>query len=143
MSVLKNYPEEKFWSKVDKTKSCWNWKGCLRKDGYGHLSVETKAKLPHRISYQLLVGRIPKKLQIDHLCRNRSCVNPKHLELVTIGENVLRGKSFSAINAKKTHCKRGHEFTKENTIVGTKPRGYRRMCKTCNRNYYWNKKCVS
>lgn len=82
----------------------------------------------HRFSYIIHKGEIPPKLVIDHLCRNTLCVNPDHLEAVTHKENLLRGIGPTSINAKKTHCIHGHEYTPQNTDY--KPNGTRR-CKTC------------
>jgi hypothetical protein len=79
----------------------------------------------HRLAYQLLVGPIPEGLVIDHLCRNPPCQNPAHMECVTHRENTLRGASPHAMNARKTHCKRGHEFTFQNTYVDAKG------CRSC------------
>lgn len=87
--------------------------------------------LAHRYAYELLVGPIPEGLHIDHLCRVRLCVNPAHLEAVTCHENNRRSTSPTAVNAKKTHCPRGHEYTEENTYFA--PPDGRRMCKPCAR----------
>lgn len=94
----------------------------------------------HRFAYELLVGPVPEGMQLDHLCRNRWCCNPEHLELVTPRENTLRGVGPSAVNAVKTHCKNGHEFTPENTRVDQ--RTGERGCWTCRRaiSAAWNAK---
>ena len=84
----------------------------------------------HRVSYQLVVGEIPEGLTLDHLCRNPSCVNPDHLEPVTTKENILRGVSKIAQQARQTHCKRGHPFDEENTMI---VRGSARQCRACNK----------
>jgi hypothetical protein len=90
----------------------------------------------HRLAYELFVGPIPEGQTIDHLCRNRPCVNPGHLEVVDMRTNLLRGSSPTAQNARKTHCKHGHEFTPENTAL---KQGRYRICRTCrarrNREY--------
>lgn len=109
---------------------CWIFTGTLDKDGYGRIVVPGMGtRLSHRLMYEAKVGPIPKGLEIDHLCRIRSCVKPEHLEAVTRRENSLRSESFAAINARKTHCIHGHEFTPENTYV--KPNGHR-QCRRCN-----------
>ncbi len=118
---------------------CWLWYGTINtQTGYGVISAGRKKLLAHRISYEMTYGPIPVGLEIDHLCRVRSCVNPEHLEAVTHQENVRRGlASFVAANAvwrSRTHCKNGHEFTPENIIwrEGRTPaRAESRMCKTC------------
>jgi hypothetical protein len=121
-------PVERFWSKVIKTETCWLWTGAGTPKGYGQFSPHRRHVYAHRYAYELLVGAIPEALTIDHLCRVRACCNPEHLEVVTIGVNVLRGDSPSAKNARRTHCQRGHEFTANNTY--TMPSG-RRQCRAC------------
>lgn len=108
--------KERFWSKVEKTDSCWNWTGSLR-NGYGLFRFNGKIQSAHRVSFELIKGKIPKGLELDHLCRNPSCVNSDHLEPVTGKENNARSDSLPAKNARKTHCKYGHEFTPENTYI--------------------------
>lgn len=84
----------------------------------------------HRFSYEILVGPIPEGMELDHLCKNRRCVNPAHLEPVTHHENLIRGNGFTGINARKTHCSRGHELSQDNIL--NRSRGGRE-CKTCHR----------
>lgn len=109
----------KFARKVARTATCWRWIGNLHPDnGYPRFWLGRHDDyLAHRLAYEWSGGTIPAGLTIDHLCRNRWCVNPDHLEPVTRGENNLRGGSPWAENARKTHCHRGHEFTAENTYT--------------------------
>lgn len=107
---------------------CLVWTGCTNSKGYGSIWTRDGMKLAHRIAYELAVGPIPDGLVIDHLCRNRRCVHVPHLEVVTRGENTLRSPiNFAAINARKTHCIRGHEFTAANTQIS----GGTRHCRAC------------
>ena len=102
--------KEKLLQKINKTKNCWIWIGHITPLGYGRYS----AKFAHRLVYELLVGKIPKGLELDHLCRNTRCVNPKHLEPVTHKENILRGIGWTAINARKILCLKGHPLKGKN-----------------------------
>ena len=122
---------ERFWTKVEKTQSCWLWTGA-KAEGYGQFALDggKKRVKAHRYAYKQLIGIIPEGLQPDHLCRNRGCVNPQHLELVTQRMNILRGVGATAINAAKTHCCRGHCLSGENLYV--KPSGERR-CMACDK----------
>lgn len=139
-SRIRGDDEARFWSKVDKdgASGCWLWTATKVSDGYGQflLTVDgvQRGRPAHRHAYELLVGPIPDGHQLDHLCRVRACVNPDHLEPVTQRENVLRGEGLAAINARKTHCKNGHEFTDENTRRYVGPNGApRRACRACHR----------
>lgn len=124
----------RFWGKVDKAGACWEWTGTKSPNGYGTFKIRNTDPLyAHRISYEAIVGPIPDGLHIDHLCRNRGCVNPAHMEPVTSKVNNLRGESIAAKNARKTHCHRGHEFTPENTWLRVGKRGPCRECRTCAR----------
>lgn len=80
-----------FWSRVDRSGSCWKWTAAKNNDGYGYFSARGYSARAHRWSFELANGPIPQGLVLDHLCRNRSCVRPDHLELVTVQENVVRG----------------------------------------------------
>jgi len=118
-----------FWNKVLFTTDCWEWQASLDKDGYGYYSTKI-GKRAHRFSYLIHKGKLDPNLQIDHLCKNKSCVNPDHLEQVTCRENLKRAETqISTINSKKTNCKRGHLFSGYNLIV--KKTG-KRTCRTCN-----------
>lgn len=110
---------------------CWDWLGYVEADGYSRMIVNGKRLPVHRVSYRVFCGPLDNR-HIDHLCRNRRCVNPKHLELVSPRENILRGVSPSAINAAKTHCKRGHAYTPKNTYE-LKQRKRGRLCRICHR----------
>lgn len=127
-------PLVRFWPHVvTKGDGCWEWTGSIcPSTGYGRLLVRGRRFMAHRYAYELLVGEIPDGLQIDHLCRVRTCVNPDHLEPVTLGENVLRGAGITAQNARKTHCKRGHPFDDENTYWPPHRPGTR-WCRECRR----------
>lgn len=112
---------------------CWEWTAGIDGAGYGQLAVQngegkTSAKA-HRLVYELLRGPIPEGLELDHLCRNRRCVKPGHLEPVTHAENVSRGRA-GAHHAAKTHCPQGHPYDEANTYV-RKDRVNRRQCRAC------------
>jgi hypothetical protein len=118
-------PELRFWSKVDKTDSCWLWTGALHDLGYARFSVGGLRVYVHRYSYELANGQIPEGLTIDHLCRVRHCVNPDHLEAVTHRENLRRSPiQPTTVNARKTRCPYGHLYS------GRDKRGWRE-CRTC------------
>lgn len=123
--------EAKFWARVDRGSEidCWPWLAGTRSTGYGSFYDGSRNVSAHRWAYELLVGPIPEGMVLDHRCRNRLCVNPAHLDPTTNRENVLRGVGHTAMNARKTHCKHGHEFTPENTYEN---KGMR-YCRACNR----------
>ena len=108
---------------------CWEWGGGIMKNGYGTFWYEGRTMLVHRWSYGYLVEPIPEGLTIDHLCRNRTCVRPSHLEAVTSRENTLRGDTPAARNSKKTHCSRGHLYNIGNTYTRKDRR--ERGCRIC------------
>lgn len=108
---------------------CWEWTACLNRAGYGNVGYQGRTVSAYKLFFELFVHIVPKPLTLDHLCRNRKCVNPAHLEPVTNKENVLRGVSPMAINAAKTHCINGHPFDEANTYFRRNNKG--RDCKMC------------
>ncbi len=124
-------PEHRFWRKVKigTLSDCWIWGGSITGGGYGQYEVRGTRKQAHRYAYELFVGPIPEGLTIDHLCRTRPCVNPRHLEPVSLKENILRGiKGLRGIrNTELTHCRHGHLYDEANTYHWRNTR----ICKTC------------
>ena len=118
----------RFWSKVQITEGCWLWLGAKHHKGYGSFWTGEKYKEAHRFAYEFAVGAVPEGLQIDHLCRNRGCVKPEHLEAVTQRENLRRGMNY---HRSQTHCKRGHPFDLFNTYRATNGRA----CRICAREH--------
>lgn len=130
---------KRFWAKVEKAGPvpegapelgpCWIWTGSKNRQGYGHFGVNAHLIFAaHRFAYELTIGPVARHLDLDHLCKLRICVNPSHMEPVTHIENVRRGSSPSAVNARAETCKFGHPFT---TYVTTDRPGGRRRCKVC------------
>lgn len=121
----------RFWHKlVVLGNGCWVWTGSVNKKGYGHFRLDGKIQAPHRLTREQVHGPIPEGLVPDHLCRIRSCAHYDHTECVTHRVNILRGQGIAARHAVQTHCKRGHEFTPENTYYSASRHG-NRSCKPC------------
>ena len=121
---------------IDANSGCWNWHGTIDKDGYGKIkirSIRNASLYAHRVSYELYCEPIPDGLQIDHLCRNRRCANPEHLEPVTCKVNIERSD-----RAQKKECKRGHPFTTKNTYFARQGKYVMRSCRQCQRIYTRN-----
>lgn len=116
---------------IDNT-GCWNWTGHINQDGYGRITRNNKVMPAYRYVYEIFKGPIPEGMTIDHLCENKACVCPDHLQPRTNRENILLGNNPAAINARKTHCDHGHEYTPENTIL--RKDGHRR-CRECTIEY--------
>lgn len=117
-----------FYARIKITPGCWEWTGYVNVKGYGRLNK----MIAHRQAYEMVVGDLDPTLVIDHLCRNRKCVKPTHLEQVTNRENLLRGDTLSAQNVLKTVCPRQHPYSPENTYY----RGRKRSCRTCVRDQH-------
>lgn len=115
---------------IEPNTACWLWLGTVNGLGYGMMTVAGRARLAHRLSYENARGPIPSGLDLDHLCRQPSCVNPAHLEPVTHRENVLRGASPAAKAARATACRAGHAYNQENTRVAADGS---RQCRECDR----------
>lgn len=139
--------ERRFWRFAfpEPNSGCWLWIGYVRPDGYGsfmlgsRLDGSRQMKRAHRAAYEYFVGRIPNNLELDHVCRNRCCVNPDHLEAVARSVNVRRGASAAARKLralKQTHCKNGHPFIDENT---NRWHGWR-QCIVCRNIRIWRER---
>jgi len=124
--------EQRFWEKVKKTETCWEWVAGKVSDGYGtfHVAPGQGMGSAHIVSWEMARGPVPEGLEIDHLCRNRSCVNPDHMEAVTHRVNSLRSDNPMARWARRTHCGKGHPLSGDNLMLRSD--GGRR-CRTCKR----------
>ncbi len=116
---------------------CWFWTGGKFANGYGMFQLQGKLRRVHRLSYVWTRGELPEGLQIDHICKVKLCVNPTHMEAVTLAENVRRSNGWGGIESRKTHCVNGHPFSGDNLrpriqygkVVG-------RTCRSCARATY-------
>jgi hypothetical protein len=117
--------DERFWAKVAKGDGCWEWTGARAPSGYGRFTDNYRQRIAHRVAYEITVGPISDDLTIDHLCGNKGCVRPSHLEPVTRGENVRR------YTRQITHCPQGHPYSGDNLII--RREGWR-WCRTCRSN---------
>lgn len=123
------------WLRIDRSggdEACWPWTGALTTNGYGQVVIDGKKRTVHRVAYEQVVGPILAGMELDRLCRNRPCANPRHMEQVTHRENTLRGETIAKRAKTRTHCPQGHEYAGEN-LAFTKS-GDRR-CRTCQRAY--------
>ncbi len=132
---------ERIKSRVRLSKNdCWEWQGYLTPTGYGQLSVGSRTDdsrvtvHAHRASYEAFVGKLIDGMHIDHLCKNRACVNPAHLEQVTPKENIHRSDAVYKKAHLITECPKGHKYTESNTYFRTtRAGGVGRQCKTCSK----------
>jgi hypothetical protein len=115
----------------DPNTGCWKWIEKTTRYGYAVINWKGRQWLAHRAVYTKLRGAIPEGLEIDHLCDNKACVNPMHLEAVPHQVNIVRSNGAAAENARKTHCKRGHELAGENLYRQVGPYGVQRVCRSC------------
>ena len=135
--------DARFWENVqpEYNSGCWLWTGCTSHKGYGRIQRKGKTYPVYRLCYTSLVGRVPRELQMDHLCRNPSCCNPAHLEPVTPRINVLRGlsglRTSTPLANRLTHCPHGHERTPENTYICPRGKPNCRQCKRDSARLWW------
>jgi len=123
-----------FDKKTIKLGDCWIWQGYKDRLGYGRVQYKNKKWLAHRLAYTMFVGAVPENKDLDHLCRNPSCVNPQHLEPVSHRTNVLRGASPLARYALLTQCSKGHELSGDNLRIRIRPGNIGRECIQCNKD---------
>lgn len=131
--------EDRLWRRVDvgHPLGCWEWTGA-KSLGYGVIGLGRRVDgndFTHRVAWRLLMGEIPDGMHLDHLCRNRACVNVDHLEVVTPAENKRRGFSPAALHARMKQCKRGHNFDRVRANGS-------RACSTCERSWRENRRAA-
>ena len=120
---------------TEEGQGCWTWTGRTSKNGYGRILVDGREVAAHRLVYQVFIGSVGKRTKLDHKCCNPACVNPSHMEPVSNKRNTLKGTGPTAVNARKTHCKRGHPLSGRNlatrkTTRKGKPVQFR-ACRAC------------
>ncbi|GFN09588.1 hypothetical protein GCM10010298_34560 [Streptomyces microflavus] len=129
--TLSRSQKARFWSKVSRDVDvCWLWAGTVNNTGYGRFWLTGRYWQAHRVAYTLACGPIADGLMVDHICRNRQCVKPAHLEAVSPRTNTLRGDSPTALNARKGVCVNGHVLAEENLV---QPVSDTRRCLACHR----------
>lgn len=125
---------DRFWERLAAAPNgCWEWKGHIHGQGYGQVRLGPlrTTTYAHRVAWALIGGELYPEFPLDHLCRNKKCANPEHLEQVTHRINILRGTAPAAVNAKKDRCHRGHPFDVKNTYIS---RDGKRQCRVCIRD---------
>lgn len=123
--------QDRFQAKIKRGTDCWRWLGPINPRGYGMFSYKGISFAAHRVGVVLDGREIPAGMVVDHTCRNRACVNPVHLRVVTARENALENSvGHAAQNSAKTHCPKGHEFTPDNLVQWALRQGYRH-CRIC------------
>lgn len=122
---------KRIFTKFRQGTGCWEWRAAKSSNGYGLVWFKGKTRLAHRVVYELLKGELSEELEIDHLCRNKLCVNPDHLEQVTHKVNNFRGIGITAKNSKKIMCLNGHSLTGSNLRTRIRGNNKERVCKEC------------
>lgn len=128
------YTLGRFRFQVCLSKGCWFWDGPVNRNGYSRTTIDGRTIVLHRLIYQIMKGPLTKKKVLDHLCRERRCCNPDHLQPVTVKENTRRGESGPGRNARKATCKRGHKLSGANVRIRKRAGGTERVCKACKRD---------
>ncbi len=125
-------PKERLLVHARDEDECWLWPGADSGNGYGRISVDGKTRATHIVAYELFTGtRVPEGMVLDHKCRNRACYNPKCLKPIPGVDNTLIGEGPTALNARKTHCLRGHELVGDNLITRVRNGRTNRECRAC------------